>query len=242
MEDQNKKSTFIPRQPVSVSRSNSSLYRKEPVNLLLVIVEIVFVLLLVSTLGLFGYNYFTEKNNAEIESAAQDTVNQFDESLTKDLAALNSRISFAKNVIESHVSTSLFFERLEELQLSSVSFGALTFSGTPEEGFTVTSGGEALSYSSLAFQSQVFKDSDVFINPKFSNLSLNEVGRIGFTFTSDVAPGVVSYKSLFEEDLQADESSATSTDSVLPADGAGQATSTEQENVNEEDEVSEPSS
>ena len=60
--------------------------------------------------------------------------------------------------------------------------------------------GVARSFNSVTLQSDIFRDSDIILDPVFSSLKLDELGNVLFNITAKVDPSFVLYRNTFSAD------------------------------------------
>lgn len=191
-------SSFIPKGPVA-SSGNPAPDRSRGKNLLGLIASVIFVLAVVLSLGVFGYNsylsYRISQTGGEIETARA----QVDSDAIHELIRLESRISSTETLLDSHIVLSPLFDFLEDSTLQSVRFLEFDYNNT-NEGMQLVIAGEARGYSAVALQSEEFTDSQYFKNLVFSDLRLNEAGNVAFSLRTDIDPSMLSFSRIVERE------------------------------------------
>ena len=153
----------------------------------------IFVISIALGVGVFFYEKIIESS---IESKAESLDRAqaaFEPGLIRELSRLSARIDSSKDLLNSHTALSAFFEHLEKVTLQTVRFSNLSIS--EEDGKTALSmNGEAESFSSIALQDQRFGDSDIIVEPIFSNLSLDASGNVTFSFFASIDTSRIAYE------------------------------------------------
>ncbi|MDR3558250.1 MAG: hypothetical protein P4L61_01835 [Candidatus Pacebacteria bacterium] len=191
------------------------------------------IIIFIVSLGGAGFAYAWQRvlNSEQVQykdDLAKDQ-NQFNTDLINTLTAANTKIDVAKSLIKNHLATSEIFNIISQLTIASVEWKSFSFTapsvsgasanaaGTPSD-VTISMQGEADSYYSVAYQSDVlgnssqFGSNDVIKNPVLSNLSVGSDGKVGFSFTASVDPSELSYVS----ELSSQSATSASASTTLP--------------------------
>jgi len=155
------------------------------------------ILLFGSVLGvatLFTYERILLSQIAQKKLEIQAEVKAFDPELTESLTKVKSRIDSGEEIISNHLAISLFFDLLETLTARGVYFTEFDFRTPEGEKANFTAKGEAPSYAVLAFQSDTLKQSEYLLNPKFSDINLNDNGRVVFVIAAEMDPRAILYR------------------------------------------------
>lgn len=145
-----------------------------------------FVIALVASLASFGYQLFLESRintkGVELEMFRQE----IEQGKIGEFKALAQKIGAARELIDNHVSITNLFEYLESATLPNVQFKSLSYE-TGTEGITSAKlDGVAFDYATLALQSEIFSQGNMFNQFTFSGISLDSLGRILFSFEATV--------------------------------------------------------
>ena len=124
-----------------------------------------------------------------------------------ELLRMNDRMAWTNGLLADHKVLSPLMDYLSESTLQSVRLKSFQYVAN-EEGIELEIKGEARGYSSLVRQAEIFKEKDYLKEQLFSDLSLNEVGNVSFSFQAVVNPEVVSYGRLVEKSTAVGKSSA----------------------------------
>lgn len=126
---------------------------------------------------------------------ASDTMSNLD-----DVRAVQKKISIVRDVLDSHVAPSMILAFLSKTTLPEVTYTKYSYAKT-DRSVELSLAGEAVSYEALAYQSQVYRESeDYLISYSVSDFSLTENGTISFAFSGELRPDVIEFKKIFVED------------------------------------------
>lgn len=156
--------------------------------------------------GIMAKSVVTKKANLDLAK------NRFEPEKIKQLQLLDKRLNAANQVLGKHIAITPIFEALQATTMKSVRFTKFSYT-TGEEGnskINIKMSGVTLGYSFLALQSDLFANNKNFIEPVFSNLSLNETGNVAFELNFSVDPSFVDYKVMLLTNQQESE--------IIPSD------------------------
>lgn len=157
---------------------------------------IAIVIFLISA-GAFGVTYLYKQSVAnEISKLETDLARMqeiFQPATIAEFKKLSNRLSIAEKLINNHSALSQVFGVLETATLKSVYFKSFGFINN-DKGFSLSLGGVAKNFSSVALQSDVFSQKQVFKSLSFSNLNLDSKGNVVFDVAASVDPAFLSYK------------------------------------------------
>lgn len=190
--DQRFQTSLIPKRP---SGEGSSIAKaKKPGTLFYWISVLIFFAAVVAAATFFVYERYLLSQIAQKKLQIQEEVKAFDPNLSQTLTKVKDRIDSGEQIIENHLALSLFFELLEDLTARGVYFTNFDFKTPSGAKANFVAEGEAPSYAVLAFQSDALKASKYFLKPEFSEINLNDEGRVVFTLTAEMDPKVILYK------------------------------------------------
>lgn len=182
--------SFIPKKPISAapkSKSGSS------VGIFFLLGLILFLTAISAAGGLFLYqqylNQSIERKSANLERAR----GAFEPTLIREMHRLDVRMKSAQEILDKHMALSAFFELLEETTLKSVQFNNFNYSVDSEGKINIALSGNALSFQSVALQSDAFGNSEFIKEAIFSDLNLDHSGNIIFNFSAVLDPSLLSY-------------------------------------------------
>lgn len=196
--EQQFQTSFIPKKPVTearapVSRGGTSIF------------SLAATIILVVSLILLGGSYFyratLSKERDAITTDIGAKTKTFDPDFLNEVTTLDKRIRAANDVLSKHTLVSPVFTKLEQLSLKTVQFTKfdLAQATTTTTGpVTIKMSGRAVNYAAIASESDVLagvgsNKNTYFINPIFSNLNLDDKGRVSFDLTFSVHNDLVSY-------------------------------------------------
>ena len=127
--------------------------------------------------------------------------------------------NLSKQLLANHLAASEVFSIISKLTIAGVRFSSFDFTAAAKDsdGIKVTMKGVGNSFSAIAFQSDVFGQSQkygsnkVLKNPVLSDLSLDQNGNVGFVFTTTINPADLSYSKVLDSSLQSEGAVSTST-------------------------------
>jgi len=190
--DQKFQSSLIPKKQ---SYGNNTLSRvKKPGTIFYWIGIGLFFTAVIASVGFFVYERVLLSQIAQKKFLIQKEIENFDPELTESLSDIKDRIDSGEEIVSKHLATSLFFSLLESLTVKGVQFTEFDFGIPVGERASFTAKGEAPSYAVLAFQSDVLEDSEYMLNPEFSEINLNEKGRVIFSLTAEMDSRAILYQ------------------------------------------------
>jgi len=225
--DKDTKVSFIPKKPLSGKTDR----RARPMSLLLFLSFLIFFITLAAYGGLYFYNsnlqVVLEGKVADLEAAKEKADPT---GAIKKAEDLQARINNTKNLLEGHIAPSRVFDLLEEVTLKSVVLNGFTFekesidtnqggalresvqsAGTSN--FVIRTGGNASSYASLAYQSDVLKQ-DIENNRRIKsfsikNPSLDVSGNVTFDLDITLDTIFLLYKGAFDNGISNQDTTVT---------------------------------
>jgi len=184
--------SFIPKK-----NTTSKVERKSTIDIGLVVAMIIFLVILFSSLSVFLYKNFL-KNKIEESSVILDREkNNFDIDSINHFSRLGERIKISEILLNKHLDLTGLFEILEANTLKTIQFKTFDFS-VDETGVYIVMEGTAKDYSTVALQSDIFGDVSSMKDLVFSNLDVNDQGRVVFNFSATIDGDLVSYKKRIE--------------------------------------------
>ncbi len=192
--DQNFQTSFIPKKPIVEERAVSA----QPIGFLFIISIIILFAVLLGTGGLYFYKVSIQNDIAKKQQSLSLAQNSFEPSKITELQLLDKRLSAATEILDNHIAVTPIFSELQSITMESVRFTKFSYTlGTDTNpNIDVKMSGTATGYRPLALQSDLFGQDKYFINPIFSNLTLDNSGNILFDLEFSVRPSFVNYKLL----------------------------------------------
>ena len=195
--EQNFLTSFIPKKPMVEVRATAT----KPVGILVVLSMLVLFTILLGTAGLYFYKTSLTKSLAQMEGDLSKARNRFEPSKITELQLLDKRLRASSEILSNHIAISPIFQALQAITMKTVRYTQFSYElGNNKDAMvTVKISGIATGYRSIALQSDLFTTKDEgknFIDPVFSNLSLNEKGNVLFDLEFSVDPSFVDYKQM----------------------------------------------
>ncbi len=157
--------SFIPKKSLTPAPTGIS---REGMSLFMIGALLFFVLAVASSVGVFLYQNILK---SQIESRMADlerTKGAFEPSVIQELRRLDKRIEVAKILLDRHIAASTLFDTLQRSTVQSLRFEAMTLSSANEKGdLSVLIKGQAKSYASVAYQSDILGKTKGIKNPVF---------------------------------------------------------------------------
>jgi len=185
-------SSFIPKGPVAPTLSISST-RSKGKGLTGFVATLVFSISILAAVGVFGYKIYLESNIGKMgrdlevarASLASEPIDEF--------IRLNNRLIAAESLVGKHTVMSPLFDYLESSTVRTVRFSNFQYSMVGGR-LEVSMKGEAIGFSAVALQADIFNKSEFFRNPNFSDLNLDDKGNVVFSFSTGINPALMLYE------------------------------------------------
>ena len=194
--DTNFQTSFIPKKTSIPEREVNS----RPIGLLTVISILVFLTAVIGTGALYFYKLTLSKGIVKMENDLVLAKNRFEPEKLSQLELLNRRIEAAKVVLNKHIAIAPILTELGKTTKKSVRYTKFNYSAKEEDSkrVLVQLKGFATDYRSVSLQSDLFSKNKYFIDPIFSNMTLNDKGNILFDLEFSVDPNLIDYKKVME--------------------------------------------
>lgn len=198
--EQNFQTSFIPKKPMIKERAVA----KRSVGFLLVLSIFVLFTISIASGGLYFYKEIAIKNITKMENDLNLAKNRFEPSKINQLQTLDTRLRASTEILSKHLAISPIFQALQTITMKTVRFTDFNYDFGNEKNaqILVKMSGAAIGYRSIALQSDLFAKSKYFIDPIFSNLSLDNSGSVIFDLDFSVDPTFIDYKNML---LRADD-------------------------------------
>ena len=184
--------SFIPKKTTS-----PEVRKAGGVDLVFLGAMVVFLITLFSSLGVFLYQNFLKNSIEEGSIMLEREKDNFDVNSINQFSRLSERIRISEILLGNHLDLTGLFEVLQINTLKTVQFKSFDFSLT-EDGMAIVMEGTARDYSTVALQSDIFGDHPLIKDTVFSNLDVNNEGRVVFNFSAIIDKDLVSYKKRIE--------------------------------------------
>src|SRR3989339_622959 len=192
------KVSFIPKSPLA--REESFMDRRRPRSITGFIAIFVFI----ASVGTYaGLRFYNASLTAEIKSKT-DSINKTKIALAQspeivEAKIFRARTELAKEFLSAHIAISPMFDVIANNTLGSIEYNNFAFKKN-EGSWQLELTGEAPSYASLAYQTDVLKKNTTdFNNFEISNIILTEIGSVRFTLIINFSQSHLSYANQAKE-------------------------------------------
>ncbi len=175
---------------------------------------LIFIASLVAAGAAFGYSRYISISLESKKSSLAKYQQAYDLPTIQALVRFDSRITEARAIIANHISPSAIFYFLSQQTLENVQFTNFDYSLGSDGLVKVTMSGVAESFSTIALQSDQLAASKMLKDIVFSNITIGEKGKVGFSVSATVDRSLI----LFSRTV------GGATQSEAPADTAPAAT------------------
>lgn len=199
--------SFIPKKPII---QDSSTYKApKSTSVFMMIAVFIFLISVGGAVFAFVAEGLLIKRQEQYQLDLVENEKSFNEPLIDEIKKANTKIDFAKKLITNHVAITEALTIVSQLVAEKVTFSdfSITAPGSLVKGeestYKITMRGVANSFSTLAFQSDVFGASSrygtnkVLKNPILSDLTTDDNGDVKFNFTAEIRPQDISYEKQF---------------------------------------------
>jgi len=192
--EQEIKTAFIPKRPLVESDAPKS----KSIGLVSFLATVIFILAIAGAGASYFYKSSLIKKKDVLQSSMARAQNTFDDpKLLLNIQNLDKRLSATKAVLSGHATVYPIFKSLEDSTLKTVRFTRFGYdiSGDGDNASVIIKlSGIASSYNSIALQSDIFGKKNFLHNVVFSNLNLDDKGRVAFDLTFSVDSSVISFE------------------------------------------------
>ena len=198
--EQNFQTSFILKKPIIAERAVST----SSVSFSLIISIFIMFTLLIGSGGLYFYKGIVGKSIDQKKSDLDKARNRFEPKTISLYQVLDKRLKSSTEILSKHVAVSPIFQALQDVTLKTVRYTKFSYSLSDEKNakVEVKMSGVAIGYRSIALQADVFAKNATygkyFINPVFSNLSLDNSGNVIFDLTFSVDPTFIDYEEILK--------------------------------------------
>jgi len=200
----NFQTSFIPKKPMVPERTTKA----RSVSLPTIISILIFFTVLIATGALYFYKASLIAGIQKMENDLNLAKDRFEPEKISQLEILNRRLEAGNAVLSKHIAISPIFEALSTVTMKSVRYNTFNYSLSEDKDpkVNIVISGMAQDYASIAMQSDLFNQKKYFIDPVFSNLSLDTKGKVLFDLEFSVEPTFVNYPKVLEgKNSQSDE-------------------------------------
>jgi len=194
----NFQTSFIPKKPMVVERASSG----RSIGFFTIISLFILLAVLISTGGLYLWKGILVKDITEKEKSLDLAKDDFEPLKIAELQLLEKRLKSGTEILSKHISITPVFEALSAITMKTVRYIKFSYdigTDTKAPKVVIKMSGVAVGYRSVALQSDLFATRDEgknFIDPVFSNLTLDDKGNVLFDLEFSVDPAFVNYKTM----------------------------------------------
>lgn len=183
--------SFIPKK--SLSSAGTIKRAAKRVDILFLVSMIAFLAAIALSGGVFIYGKFVDSNITKKTALLEEAKASFNPELISELSRLSRKMTAAEELLANHVSAASIFRAVSETTLKSIQFEDFTYEYEADK-VTVSMRGKANGFGSIALQSDLFGKNKIIRKPVFSNLNLDNAGKVNFLFTAEIDPASILYK------------------------------------------------
>ena len=183
--------SFIPKKSLETVSARPA---GKGTGLFLLIAILVFLASLIAAGAVFAYDKLL--NQSITSKGASLALNQkaYDPAVIQELSRVDSRISEAQKLLQSHIAPSAVFAFLSQQTLEKVQFTNYSFAFNGDGTAKVDLTGLADSFSTVALQSDQFGASKILKDVVFSGVSVDSTsGRVGFSVSAVLDGSLINY-------------------------------------------------
>ena len=178
--------TFIPKKPM-VEEAPVQSARSASFGLLNLAATVIFLAALVAAVVVYFYKVTLERQVVLMGQQLQIARGSFEPSLITEMQRLDKRLNAAGTILKDHLTMSPLFVELEQNTLKQVQFTNFNYSFKDNK-IVVKMSGKAADYRTIALQNDLFSVNKYFKNILFSNMTLDETGRVNFELNFNIDP------------------------------------------------------
>lgn len=198
----NFQTSFIPKKPMVAERATSS----RSIGIFTIASLFILFTVLLATGGIYFYKITLAKDIVKMENDLSLAKNRFEPAKITELQLLDKRLRASTEILSKHIAITPVFEALAAITMKTVRFTKFSYDfGNGKDAksakVNIKMSGLAIGYRSVALQSDLFTTKDEgknFIDPVFSNLTLDNSGNVLFDLEFSVDPSFVDYKQMLE--------------------------------------------
>jgi hypothetical protein len=180
--------SFIPKRPLTAetrSRGGGGL--------IFILALLIFIISLVAGGATFLYEQYLKNSITVKAESLKRAEGAYDPGVIQDLVRLDARMNEARALLGKHVAPTALFTFLSGATLENVQFISFGYELQGDGSATISMGGVARSFSTVALQSDNFGASRVLRNVVFSDISVGETGAVTFSVSATVDPALLLY-------------------------------------------------
>ncbi len=194
----NFQTSFIPKKPMMEER----VVHTRSIGFFTIISIFILFTVVLASVGLYFYKGVLKTSITKMENDLNLAKNRFEPSKITELQLLDKRLHASTEILANHIAVTPIFQALSTITEKTVRFTKFDYvlgdgKDPKSPKVTVKMSGLAVGYRAIALQSDLFTTKDEgknFIDPVFSNLTLDDKGNVLFNLEFSVDPSFVGYK------------------------------------------------
>lgn len=192
--EQTFQTSFIPKKPIVEEKKTS----KRSVGLLVTVSIFIFITMALVAGGSYFYRETLTKNLVKMKSDLSLAKNRFEPEKIAQMKTLDKRLQASNEVLSKHIVVSPIFQALQAITLKTIRYTSFDYNLDNEEKIQVIMKGQGIGYRSIALQADLLAKNKNFIDPVFSNLSLDEKGNVLFELEFLIDKNFANYQQFIE--------------------------------------------
>lgn len=183
--------SFIPKKPITAAPQASS----SSISLFSLLSTILFIVVIALAGGVFFYHNLLQKQLDTDRASLERAKGAFEPDTINEIIRLDSRIEIGKQLLNSHVAVTPFFNFLSTVTLKSVRFRDFAFTYLAPDKVLVSMKGQASSYAAVALQSDLLNQQKQLKNNLLTDMALEPTGLVSFSLSTTIDPSLLTYSS-----------------------------------------------
>ncbi len=167
--------------------------QKKKSGLIGMLAVVLFVTVLLITVGLFVYNWSLSSSVESLKAEIALAESNIDIASLDKMAAFSNKLSVARGVVTKHRVVSNFLTLLKNNTVKSITFDHFSYHLMDDGQIVILLSGRASDYGSLALQESVLAKLKEVKSTEFSNLSISDKGAVGFNLSISIDPSSAIY-------------------------------------------------
>jgi hypothetical protein len=189
--------SFIPKKPLAETRSSG----EGAYGLVFLVALLIFITSLLAAGGAFLYGKYLSTSLGAKQDQLKTYQQAYDLSTIQTLVRFDSRINESRTILEHHLAPSAIFTFLSQQTLEKVQFTNFDYSlSAADHTVVIKMQGTADSFATVALQSDQLGSSKSLRDVVFSDISVEQGGRVGFSVSAKVDPALILYSNNINSD------------------------------------------
>lgn len=178
--------TFVPQKPI-IEEAMAPGARRPVFGFINFVATAIFLAALVAAALVYFYKVTLDRQVVLMGKQLQIARGAFEPSLITEMQQLDKKFVGASAVLKDHLNLSPLFVELEQNTLKQVQFTEFNYSFKDGK-IIVKMSGKARDYRTIALQNDLLSANRYFKSILFSNMALDEAGRVAFELNFNIDP------------------------------------------------------